>query len=1527
MKALLTETIAQIVKEKLKQDNGFGISVVSLPDINYFEFITKIRNEKKLEIYFLGYDNEKKLELQKEMTPSDNVSVFYSVEEAEQSRNLGSEDTFRIHFIKNTELEKLSSLRWYDEIDMELVYKKSCKIALAKLSQSNEAIKNLLQALARKDIRAILNFERVLDYLEALINTPSVELPNAVANQLYRLGLLADLEFAVGAPTSDQIRERIKKNYAILRRISSLEQKERQNIANYAAKNPGNDLVRLILRYYREPSTELLKVMEISEIEKCLKAASASRHSSTKSSQKSGNKPTIVASQMIFDGNEKHIDRFIEEAVEKIDQRTDKNKSGLVTIEIDGTKIDFVTNTSTEVLADKAVSEMHWGGILEADVSNPNEALDNIDKYTFIPFDNDYIKDAHAYLERAMGFDEAKDAAKSVLVALDYFMEKRKALVPYTLRLQDMPMLQVIARCDDFSEYLQAYERMLLSIKENFSKLQDLDSTGAKSVIGAIIALDVVYVVGHINSHAIPTPLNPLYLWKYIKLAQEMINSKGVPEGELHHLSEKDKDFIIRKAEDIPDPLALIMLPKNEITSTECLPFAGRIGCVPVYSTKPQVSSNVSGLDSVRREIIRYMCLYPHSSMMLRICFINPPSVDSVVDILKKLDKDKEFASYGNVGIDLSIYRTKETPSDWVELKDKAINDGMLGKVKGRKSGSFNLSIKNKCLTYQEILKDISKEQHIIVIFDPNEKEIGVAKNSRNIHIHPLCVPKVYEYNKMRGDVKIRAANEGGIFADYASIVERLYDQPSALGHRNVFENSPLKKETYTALLDKADWLMILDQNLKSWDVSLQSTGERLFYKGADYRSLGIYSKNSRKFELGYSEIISMLGNYVSNKEGIKSIISATRSINDDGLLSIVSHSTNQIFDQNHGRGSLGLALVALRYKLKHPDAVLVGLDTQLAREWLSEREEGKLPDLIGIRFNDSDTLPQTIDLIEVKTHEDYSISDEGIISGHAVEQAGILEELILEMFGKSEKITTVSRREILREQVFEGLFNNNSYDVNKKQFVTQRMNSLFAGQYAVNTIRTICHVDFTTTQSSKEKYNDSIGKDYILIKIGAKEIQAILSGNYEESITNISDETTIYSTPIFDETVISSQGTAVTETVLPYFETLPADKIESTNEAAPKSSDNALEENRDNLADIHEKCVRLNVVLKSYGIQSLPVDEALVQQAARFTRFKIELKPGETEANLKRRSEDIARELEAVGEIFISRIKGTRYIGLDIPFSDGGKTLSLLKNLYRLNNANGAMPFLAGQSPDGEYHIVDLAKAPHMLVAGTTGSGKSVFLNSVVVSLLEHFTTDELELIIIDPKQMEFHFYNGLPYLRNKQVYTDPAEAIELLEYIRTVDMPERIEKIKASGSKDICSYNEKNPDNKMKYLVVVIDEYSALVNAATMQGKKIRDAFEKNLCSLVFMARSFGIHIIVATQYPTANYVTSALKVNLPFRVSFKLPSHTDSQTILDRSGAEDLLGKGDMLMLTDSDILRMQGFFISEQEVKDYIELKKE
>lgn len=1520
MRTLLTEAIVDIVNAKQKQNNGFGISIINLPNIDIDLFLDDLQKDRKLELFFLGYEQAQVEHIKETVSGHEGVTVQFTVEEAEDSRNLGVEDVFRIHFIKNAEMEKLSSLRWYDVIDMETVYKKCCRLASERVAQSNDTIKGLLQALGRKDIRALLNFECVLDYLETLIKSTEAELPNVVTSHLYRLGLLSDTNFAVGAPSREQIKDSIKKNHSVLRRITSLEQKERQNIANYLSKNPDNTVVRLILDYYRHPRLELLQQMELSDVEACLKAASSTIHP-PRPPRRPGPTPTVATSEMIFDGQEDLIEDFIDQADERIDNRPDSSRNDTITLELDDIKIDVPVNISTERLVEIALADKQWGGIIEADVVNPKEALDD-DKYEFERFTDNIINRIREYLERAGNFPEAEAASKAILNALDSFIAAREKILPFSKRLQDVPMLQVAAKCAAFSDYLRAYERLLGEIKDSFKDLHELDSVGAKDVVSTVLSLDIVYIVGKENSHAIPTPLNPLYLWKYIKLAEEMLSSRGVPESDDCYLSEKDKEFIIRKAEDIPDPLALIMLPKNEITRTECLPYAGRLGNMPIYSTRPQISDSNAGLEAVRQSIVRYMCLYPHACMMLRIGFINPPTVEAVVDMLKRLDRDKEFAAFGDVGIDLTIFRTKETSSDWIELEDKALNEGMLGKIRGHKRSTFNLSIRNRCMSYPEILNEITREQHIIVVFDPNEREISNARNSRTVHIHPLCVPKVYEYNKMRGDIKIRAANEGGIFADYASILEKLYEQPSTFGHRNVFVNSPLKKETYESLLGKADWLMILDQNLKSWDVSLQSTSERLYYKGSDYRSIGIYSKNSRKFALGYQEIIAGLGNYASTEQGIKGIISATRSINDDGLLSVVSHSTNQIFDQNHGKGSLGLAITAILYMHQHPDAVLVGLDTQLAREWLADRDDGKLPDLIGIRFSDSEEEPPVVDLIEVKTYEDYKISEEQIISGHAVEQVSILEDLILEMFGKNEKITTVSRREILREQVFECLFNNTGYDPNKKQQLTQRLNSLFAGEYTVDPKRNIFYVDFSSAESHQNLFKDAEGKSYQLLVIGSEVIRAILTN---QSLDTCCIEPV--GTDAMEVAQIIQQEISPTEGAPE--EAQPDERRVSPTLSSALSGPmqhDARQETPLILPELHEKCVRLNAVLKSYGIQTYPVDETLVQQAARFTRFKLELKPGETEANLKKRSEDIARELEAAGEIFISRIKGTRYIGLDIPFADSNRPLMLVEHLNSLKRVNGALCILAGQSPDGELQMVDLAKAPHMLIAGTTGSGKTIFLYSIIVSLLQQYSEDELELLIVDPKQTDFHFFEGLPHLRGGRVLTDADEAINALETINTVDKQERTEQIKAMNSRDIDSYNAK-VNGKMKRLVVVIDEYADLVQAAEFQGRDVRRTFESNLCMLAQRVRNLGIHLVIATQQPRATIVTSQLKAVLPFRVSFRLPSHTDSQTILDRSGAEDLLGKGDMLMLTDSDMLRMQGFFITEDQLIDFINSKKE
>ena len=1368
----------------------------------------------------------------------------------------------------------------------------------------------------------------MLEYLELLISSPADKLPEAIKGNYYRLGLCSDKSLDSRNPSKDDFAARIKHNHGIVERLSNLEQAERQSITNYYAKATGiKEMPRRILSYYKTKDIALLGQMELSEVEECLKAAKEKKNPTPPPRRGTTIKPTALAAQLIFDDNQDQISDILTQLERDIDQRANTKRAEKVEVDVDGGRAQFKTEPVTERIAEEMSSDSDFGGIIRADVQAPDEAIRDLDKFEKIPFGPAILDPVWSSLTRIAAL---VSEGETISVRLKRFLDARKEILPFSKRLQDAPMLQVLAQFDKFYKYLTAYEGLLTAINDEFPKIWAIAPSNAKEIINTIMSLDYVFVVGETKAHAIPTPMHPMYLWKYVELAKEILSSKGVNEIGEAQLSDEDKTFIIRKAEDIPDPLSVALLPATiAYRGAAFLPLSGRIGMLPVYSNVPQINQSESGIDTLKQAIIRYLCLYPHAGMMLKLCVIDPPSVEVIVSMLKALNSDKEF----NInGIEISIFHTKEVPASWIEIDDDSLNDGMLGRIKGRRSLNFKLTIAHHKYSYSKILSELSREQHMLIIFDPNEVKIETAQNNRQIHIHPLCVPKVYKYNPIDEKVEIRPASEGGIFTVYASIIEKLNEHPSTFSHTSTSFYTPLKRDTYDAFLDKCDWLIILDQSLKSWDISLRAASEKLFYRENDYRSIGIYSSNCRKFVLGYDTLVKRLGNFVPKEEGVKEIIEAVREINDDGLLSIVSHTSNRIFDTNHGKGSLGIALAAIHYKRQHPAAILVGLDTQLAQEWLSDREDGKLPDLIGINLeSDTDAL---VDIIEVKTYSDnpnaFTLAGD-TISGHAVEQVTALEGLTQEMLGKTEKITTTSRREILREQVFECLFQA-ALDPASKLRYSNMLNDLFAGEYNVSIRRNIAFVDFENTESSEKIYkgtDDFVGKDYTLITIGSSEVQAILANSAfarEAGPFNPApqEEDTAVVAPSQEPREASAAESTPEEAQPVQSPVAPTTAPVEVSEipVAPAYSGTAADETVAELqrTDIREKCARINKVFRDYGINAYPVDPDMVQEAARFTRFSVELKSGETIRTLERFKTDIGIQLEANGEILIDHIKGTKYLSVDVPFAGAGKCISLLEHLSLLDGSSGDLDFIAGQKADGRFEIVDLAKAPHMLIAGTTGSGKTIFLYSIIVSLLHKYPMEDLEFLIIDPKQTDFVFFEDLPNLYGGHVVIDAEEALEMIQRINDVDKEERMQQIRSCRSRDINSYNEKNPDHRMKRLIIIIDEYADLIQTAEMQGK--RKEFEKFLSMLAQKVRSLGIHLIIATQRPSANIVTGVLKANIPYRISFRLPSHTDSQTILDMSGAENLLGKGDMLLVTDSDTIRMQGLFISENELDEFV-----
>lgn len=1507
-KKLLSQVVIKLANE-YAASNAYGVSLVTIPDFDYALFASSINTNRQTQIFFLGFSKDQEQSLSAVLPClSPKVSYAFTVEEAEASRNSGDEDIFRVLIIKRSEIEKISSLRWFPEITLEKVYTKSCDLVKKELPNTNNVITALIQALRSKPIRSILSFERVLSYLELLLDTDSRNLPAVIKDSYYMLGLCADKGIDSRNPSKEDFVARIRRNHLIVERLGNLEQTERQSITNYYSRDDvDKEMPRMILKYYKTRDIELLKDMELEEVEKCLKAVKKATPTPVRNTG-SRTKPTALAAKLVFDNGNEQIEDVLEQIAIDVDKEERRKKAEKVKVDVNDIKLEISTHPITEIIAEHLSAEDDFGGVIRAEVQSPSEAIRDRDKYSFDCFKKTDIKNVLSSLDRISNL--LSDGEK-ISHALTAFVEARDKLIPYRKRLQDAPMLQVLAKYTFFAEYLKAYERLLNSINEDFPKIWSISASKAKEIINTIMSLDYVFVVGETKLHAIPTPLHPLYLWKYVELAKEIFSSRGVDGSEECHLTEEDKAFIVRKADDIPDPLSVMLMPVTiSPNGAVFLPLAGRVGMLPIYSNQAQINQSENGIDILKQQIIRYLCLYPHAGMMLKLAIIDPPSVEVVVAMLKALNNDKEF----NIsGIEVSIYRTKEVSNDWIEIEDDSLNDGMLGKVKGKRSLNFKLKISDQRRSYTQILSELSQQQHMLVIFDPNEVKIETAQNSKHIHLHPLCVPKIYKYDPVDEKVDIRPASEGGIFTVYSSIIEKLNEQPSTFSHTGTFFHTPLKRETYDTFLDKADWLVILDQSLKNWDISLCAASEKLFYREDSYRSVGIYSSNCRKFIVGYNDLIKSLGNFIPRDDGIKCVIEAIRRTNDDGLLSIVSHTSNRIFDTKHGKGSLGTAIAAINYRRKHPAALIVGLDTQLAQEWLSDREDGKLPDLIGIRLEDDGTA--VIDIIEVKTYSDnanaFAITD-GLISGHAVEQAAILESLVREMFGATEKITTVSRREILREQVFEGLFQAALTPKEKMQYSDQ-LNELFAGQYKLSVIKNIAFVDFENAESSFKEYKgtDAFANDsFFLTTIGSNEIQAILADKE-------------YTVPVVIAPATANLEAHETqpEVVVPATATPATVEVPQRSDEAAVSLAPATTSSDETIKELEEKCAKINKVFRDYGINAYPVTIDDVQEAARFTRFSVELKSGESVRSIEKFKADIGRQLEANGEILIDHIKGTKKISVDVPFAGAGNAIKLTEHLGLLDNSEGHLDIIAGQVADGSFELVDIAGAPHMLVAGTTGSGKTIFLHAILVSLLHQYSSDELELLIIDPKQTDFIFFEGLPHLYGGSVVIDAEEALERIQEINTKDKEERTAALRSCRSKNIESYNLKNPDNKMKRLVVVIDEYSDLIQAAEMQGT--RKDFEKNLLMLLQRVRNLGIHLIIATQRPSAQIVTGALKAVIPFRVSFRLPSHTDSQTILDTSGAENLLGKGDMLMVTESGTTRMQGLYISEEELEAFLE----
>ncbi|HHW60372.1 MAG TPA: DNA translocase FtsK [Syntrophomonadaceae bacterium] len=336
-----------------------------------------------------------------------------------------------------------------------------------------------------------------------------------------------------------------------------------------------------------------------------------------------------------------------------------------------------------------------------------------------------------------------------------------------------------------------------------------------------------------------------------------------------------------------------------------------------------------------------------------------------------------------------------------------------------------------------------------------------------------------------------------------------------------------------------------------------------------------------------------------------------------------------------------------------------------------------------------------------------------------------------------------------------------------------------------------------------------------------------------------------------------------------------------------------------------------------SFGI-GVQVNEVSCGPAV--TRYELTPAPGVKVSKIISLTDDLQLNLAAPGIRMEAPIPGKSAIGIEVP---NNKVRSVgLRNLLasaNFKNLNSPLAIALGEDIAGNSVVTNLSEMPHLLIAGSTGSGKSVCLNSIIMSLIFHAHPDELKLVFIDPKMVELTVYNGIPHLMTP-VVTDPKKAAIILRWM-TNEMEKRYKIFAEKGVRDIYRYNKVSND-PMPFIVIIIDELADLMMVSPVE-------VEDSICRLAQMARAAGMHLIVATQRPSVDVVTGIIKANIPSRIAFAVSSQADSRTILDIVGAEKLLGKGDMLFFPVGAVKpsRVQGAYVSDAEIEATVEFLKQ
>lgn len=1556
-------------------DSKVGILAKGISDIQPAEIAVELSSQRKSHVYVaaVGYDISADVE-------EADYTLTPSIEKAVLWRSVPEYAGNIVVFVK-TDTDKLHSLAEFDVVSLKDVSKYLLEQQIS--NESNTPTQNFWRALQQTS--DYYSFEAIMEFVQAVTNEGAAAeaIPNNMwrLNLLCDTDILGtkyksderltrnrELIFAIGQLSEDS-RKKLSRSLA---RTKGDDRVRLQNAYN------------LLQNLYKYGNRDTLRKLNFATVQELFSASKANESKKKRNPPRTSDgvetdTPDITSeaapirpkelghliSDAIVNGDEEDIaavKELLRELKKHFDPETEENNDSIPTISgVFDDRTIVIENHQSDLrkLVGTVCNKIAWGGLLETEESVLKDAI-SADIKSFSPFNPVSIESMVAFHGGIDGsqslFDfitqfDAQFKAKNIETAELFIpiIEELLTLRGKLLSNLDMIMYYPVLSFGVDEEarqtligYIEAWAKLYHAFNINEPAMREMSPSSTSFIARALLLLDVLYVETPKEWKAILLPLHPIFLWRYYEIFKTLPSKKA-------QLSEDDAVALTAVLTQLPQILSFVIANSivTETSDDKVLPCSGNIEMLPTFENKTNRYLGDDGTQSIGEILTRWIGFAPYTKNEIRICSVDAPDLIANIRAIKSfMDKN------GCERVVYDVYLTrKQNGNTELSKLDYSGNDYEIGEF--IRQNKIAISIRN-VESASEVKAALSeKPVHVAFYFDQSAYAIEFGPNNKNLYINPLVVTYDYDFDEIqhRGSIFPSSEMDSGLIGDYHKLMKSADVISNNMNPRTTYNGSADMTAVVSTIQEgMVQWLVAADRDTNNYDPDGAIPIGEMQY---DRRMVNVWASSDSRIITQYLTMLRAYNLY-PKPETLIDILKNFGHIASNGLISIPKFGADAQAIDNKKKGLIGTLFAASWYTRNNQDSLVASLDDDKARLWLQDSRFGnERADLVGLKYI-AETNTLLIQPIEVKTRDEspdatITKSDDGrqLISGHAAGQIASIVGMLKDVFSVDENSSDMfiaARREILKYQIVSECFRNVHDSEWQKRWcaiLKKAFGNGTSGNINIQVSGLLIHIKLSEVSGGKVVqcvYADSdegsieyrdCPIEYRLLS--AKEIQQEVLGegtvlketlvaDYDsDEVPESNEEGTViyeFGNPVYSMVAEpqTKYGTTPKEAVAEVAEVQTEPVEVGTPEKIEELNGVSTEEIEQLVKDFKRSCGDYHVSLRECDAKSTVVGPSVI-------RLKFKLGRGQALQGLESHLEDIGREMKRTG-VIIQQVPNSDELLLDVPRLQREKVLfkDVISSIPAVTSPEQLF-FPLGRTPNGKDLIEDLSQLPHMLVGGSTGSGKSVFLFTMLAAMLmTHPKKEDMQLILSSSKLEDFIHFEGLPHLYSGKIISDAAEATRVIKEVIFEESERRGRLLAEARVANIVEYNKKATE-KLAPIVVVIDEFADL--ADQLETTKEKNAFYKPVQRIAQAGRSRGIHLVICTQRPEAKLVPSTTKAQLNGRVALRVNDGISSRMIIEEPDAQYLQKHGDMIYRNGDAIERAQGYLIEIEELDKIVD----